>query len=560
MEMNAGEKVLHELETELHVDIVPGTEVMTDVGSHHFVKGGSQVLVPQPSDDKHDPLNWSLKWKTMCIIASTMVSFTQGFGPLALAPMFPYYMKDFNASLEEVIDFTGVVILVLGFSNFIWVPISTSCGRRPVLIFSQLICFASSIWRAKATTYSSFMGATILNGIGAGPSETIQPAVIADIFFLHDRGFWNTVYWVAYMGSLMVGPIISGSMSLHIGWRSFWWLNTGVVGLSILMVVFMFPETKYHRPHPNEIIDSTSSQENVEGDSGSILEKPDTTAANVAKNDADAKGPHSGNALSHQLTADRDPWLGKGSPSWGQWGIYAPSPNPLRAVFLDFWVPWKLFAFPIVEFSSFVVSWSCSCFLTINLTQSQNFAAPPYNFNSERIGFMNFAILIGAFIGLGTAGPLSDWVSARATRKNRGIREPEMRLPSMIPYVAIMILGNFVVAYGYENKWHWAIIVVIGYACAGIQVAALPAMATTYAVDSYKPVSGSLMVSITVNKNLWGYGFSKFLTPWIVKSGYVPPIMTNMSLTTLWCLFGVAFYFFGKHCRRWSKHSSVHRL
>lgn len=56
-----------------------------------------------------------------------------------------------------------------------------------------------------------------------------------------------------------------------------------------------------------------------------------------------------------------------------------------------------------------------------------------------------------------------------------------------------MIIGNFVVAYGYENKWHWSTIVVVGYACAGIQVAALPAMATTYAVDSYKPVSGSLM-------------------------------------------------------------------
>lgn len=26
-----------------------------------------------------------------------------------------------------------------------------------------------------------------LNGIGAGPAETVQPAVIADIFFLHDR-------------------------------------------------------------------------------------------------------------------------------------------------------------------------------------------------------------------------------------------------------------------------------------------------------------------------------------------------------------------------------------
>jgi hypothetical protein len=44
---------------------------------------------------------------------------------------------------------------------------------------------------------------------------------------------------------------------------------------------------------------------------------------------------------------------------------------------------------------------------------------------------MNFAILIGALIGLATAGPLSDWVSARATKKNRGVREPEMRLAAM---------------------------------------------------------------------------------------------------------------------------------
>lgn len=83
------------------------------------------------------------------------------------------------------------------------VPISTSFGRRPVLFFSTLVCFASSIWRAKANTYGSFMGACVVNGIGAGPAETLQPAIIADIFFLHDRGKWNTLYWVAYMGSLM---------------------------------------------------------------------------------------------------------------------------------------------------------------------------------------------------------------------------------------------------------------------------------------------------------------------------------------------------------------------
>ena len=52
-------QTLHQLEEELHVQVVPGTEIMKDVGSHHFVKSSAQsgpVLVPQPSDDPHDPL------------------------------------------------------------------------------------------------------------------------------------------------------------------------------------------------------------------------------------------------------------------------------------------------------------------------------------------------------------------------------------------------------------------------------------------------------------------------------------------------------------------------
>lgn len=49
-------QTLHQLEAELQIQIVPGTEIMTDVGSHHFVKSSDRVLVPQPSEDPHDPL------------------------------------------------------------------------------------------------------------------------------------------------------------------------------------------------------------------------------------------------------------------------------------------------------------------------------------------------------------------------------------------------------------------------------------------------------------------------------------------------------------------------
>jgi hypothetical protein len=103
------------------MEILPGTEVMADIGAHHFVKGAHrEVLVPQPSDDPNDPLNWSLSWKLACITSASMVTFTQGLGPLALAPMFPALMEAFDTDLAGAVKFTGLCILVLGFSNFIW--------------------------------------------------------------------------------------------------------------------------------------------------------------------------------------------------------------------------------------------------------------------------------------------------------------------------------------------------------------------------------------------------------------------------------------------------------
>lgn len=340
------------------------------------------------------------------------------------------------------------------------------------------------------------------------------------------------------------------------------------------MCLLGFPETKWHRMHPDEIrtietpsvMQSPNSKVNIDiketFDSVKIVNSPQLSS------------------LSHAATAQRDPYLGKGGPSKRQFKLFQSNPHPFKSIALDLWIPWKLFAFPIVEFASFIVSWSASCLLTINLTQTQAFAVPPYNFTPLTIGFFNFAILIGAIIGLVTAGPLSDWISMKLTRRNNGIREPEMRLPSMIPYFFLMLIGNFVTAFGWRDGLSWKvmisdpatkvrnttltasvqIIVIIGWACTGIQVASLPSIASTYAIDSYKPVAGSIFVSITVNKNVWGYGFSKFITPWVIKSGYVPPIMTNMCLTAIWCLSGIIFWFYGKRFRSWTRKSKVHYM
>ena len=245
-------------------------------------------------------------------------------------------------------------------------------------------------------------------------------------------------------------------MAEYSDWRNFWWLNVAIHAFIFVACIPGFPETKWHRAHPGDA-SATKPEALKLSSSGVSNEKNIEQSQDIDRVETEKQPASHEIGLSKQDTAMRDPFFGKGTPSKRQFNLFQPNANAFKSIFLDLWIPWKMFAFPIVEFASFVVSWSASCFLTLNLTQSQVFAEPPYSFSPLGVGFTNFAVFVGSIVGLFSAGPLSDWVSARLTARNRGIREPEMRLLTMIPYVIIMLIGNFVVAFGYENKWDWRV-------------------------------------------------------------------------------------------------------
>lgn len=89
---------------------------------------------------------------------------------------------------------TGACVLALGYANFLIIPCTNVFGRRPVALACALIVIGSNIWQALATSYSSFIGARVLIGIGAATSESLMPVTIADTLFLHGRGTWMGVY------------------------------------------------------------------------------------------------------------------------------------------------------------------------------------------------------------------------------------------------------------------------------------------------------------------------------------------------------------------------------
>ena len=243
-------------------------------------------------------------------------------------------------------------------------------------------------------------------------------------------------------------------MASNVGWRNFWWLNVAINVFVFFAVLLCFPETKWDRRDARGLPKFTQVPEDVrDGPTPSrVHENLESQAMAGMEPQAKQDIP-----VIQDSPGSLDERLSHGKPCKAQWRLFQSAEHWPQSLVSGFLLPWRLFFYPIVQFASFVVSFSSTCYLNITFIQSGAFGRAPYLFNSQQVGFTNFASLVGALLGLLTAGPASDMVSAALTKRNGGIREPEMRLLTMIPYVLIMILGNFVVAFGLQHLWDWRV-------------------------------------------------------------------------------------------------------
>ena len=60
-------------------------------------------------------------------------------------------------------------------------------------------------------------------------TEALSAAVVPDLFFLHERGWWMGVYAFSLTAGAASGAIISGFVITSLGWRwSFWVCRTNI--------------------------------------------------------------------------------------------------------------------------------------------------------------------------------------------------------------------------------------------------------------------------------------------------------------------------------------------
>lgn len=177
------------------------------------------ILIPTPSDDPNDPLNWydtliqpSTTWLMMSrsaryryymaalvCLAMVMCNFLAAgptvaiveitidfFGTPPPSPSTP--SPGFAAAIAKVAYFFTTTALLQGMGNLVWMPLIVKFGRRPVYLGSFTLYKGCAIWAGVSRSYTSELAARIIMGFAAGSGECIAPLTIADIFFLHERG------------------------------------------------------------------------------------------------------------------------------------------------------------------------------------------------------------------------------------------------------------------------------------------------------------------------------------------------------------------------------------
>ena len=130
----------------------------------------------------------------LVILGQFLFTFITVESALSMAPMFPLLAAEFGLDQTQLGLLTGVCVIALGYANFIIVPCSNIFGRRSTYILWALFVIATSIWEAVATSHSSLLAARVMNGVATATSESLMVQVIADLFFLHERGFWTGLY------------------------------------------------------------------------------------------------------------------------------------------------------------------------------------------------------------------------------------------------------------------------------------------------------------------------------------------------------------------------------
>ncbi|CAK9438609.1 uncharacterized protein LODBEIA_P28330 [Lodderomyces beijingensis] len=545
-----------------------------DVNSTMKRSATGVILNPQPHDSPNDPLNWSMWKRDLCLLIIGFASFLGGgMSPLLAAGM-NTLVVEFDKPLTTISYLVGGFMLSLGCGSVIASPTAVLFGKRLVYVGGTFIFMMGAIWGGASKSFGSLMGARVVTGIGASPTECLPSSTIAEIYFAHERAYRVGLYTMLMLGGKNIIPLLSGLVFQYLDRHWLFWILAIFLGATLISIILFVPDTfwdrtptpskrsleethaaqnvaSYHPPsqRPNAFALHRPSQGNlneIQSLSSSIESSRSSSSKGKINNEKPVVITEPTKVVEHK----KNSWLynmriWQGRFTKDSWWMVA-----LR--------PFVLYSYPHVLFGSFTYALAVVWLIVISETISEIFRHPPYGYNQQTVGLFYISPFVGGILGSLSCGLISDRLSRFLVSKNRGIYEPEFRLVMIIPSTLFITIG--LMGYGWssteQDPW---IAPVLFFGCMAFGSSMASTTAITFAVDSYKMFAAEMLVSFNFLKNFLGFCFSLFNNRYADRQGYKDAYVTYGGIQLFVSLFAIPLYIYGKKMRRWTDEKELMR-
>lgn len=191
-------------------------------------RDGHTILLPQPSDDPNDPLNWSWFKKHVILIIISMTAFLPDYGSATGAVTLLPQAVVWNMTPDHVNHSQVGNVFMLGAGGVVVVALSAYFGRLPVLFYFVVLATATAIWCAAAQSFESFMAARILNGFFSTVAQG-GGLMFLQIFFFHERARKINIWASFIILSPYFGPLFAAFIITTQSWRVPFWVYVAEV-------------------------------------------------------------------------------------------------------------------------------------------------------------------------------------------------------------------------------------------------------------------------------------------------------------------------------------------
>lgn len=561
-----------------HLEHVPGTahvlegeqkrELERVVAQREGLKydaTGKILLVPQPSDDPNDPLNWSTRKRdTILAILSLTSIFASTLSPILAANTVSLSLY-FHRTFTEMALLTGYHLLGVGLAGFLFVPSARIWGKRHVYILGCIIIIISCVWAGKTgRNYASFLWARIFQGVGLAPFEGLVNASVGDMYFVHERGARMAVSNFCVFGGAFFTPVVVGVIADRMGYVWTFYFLAIFVGAMLPLIILFVPETSFKRESRfdidtmgNLVRQDGGQAINFDQDIGLVSSKSAHDDEAAPASPEKSTGTNSSSSVDSHQPMNSNAQIPRKKTFVQSLHIFTGRKTDERYLALLL-RPFPLFLHPGILWSCLIQGTLIGFTVLIGIVLAGIMLGPPLWFGEVETGYMYTGAFIGALLGFALCGLISDPLASYLTRLNNGIYEPEFRMVLVIPQV--IFGGAGLIGFGWTSaeavkyRWFWPDfffgMVIVGMVCGAVASA-------LYLVDAYRDMSIESFTNLLVFKNLFSFALTFKGFDWIVASRSIKHVFVAVACVQVGvCALSIPMYIFGKRNRSfWYRHN-----